>query len=131
MPLLLIGGIALGQETRVPPVAPPENARLPALTSEKNPCAARADPVAVGSVQWNGWGRDPFNTRYQPEPAIRAMDVPKLGLKWAFGFQGGSDFGQPTLVDDRLFVTSSAGRIYALDAKSGCTYWTYDAPTGS
>ena len=91
-----------------------------------------ADPVAVGSVQWNGWGRDLFNTRYQPEPAIRAMDVPKLALKWAFGFQGGgTEFGQPTLVDGRLFVTSSAGRIYALDAKSGCTYWTFDAPAGS
>jgi polyvinyl alcohol dehydrogenase (cytochrome) len=132
MPLLLIGGIALGQDApRVPPVPPPENARLPALAPEKNLCAARADPVAVGSVQWNGWGRDAFNTRYQPEPAIRAMDVSKLSLKWAFGFQGGTEFGQPTLVDGRLFVTSSAGRIYALDAKSGCTYWTYDALAGS
>jgi polyvinyl alcohol dehydrogenase (cytochrome) len=101
------------------------------LTPEKNLCASRADPVSVGSVQWNGWGHDLFNTRYQPEPAIRAMDVPKLGLKWAFGFQGGNEFGQPTLVDDRLFVTSSSGRIYALDAKTGCTYWTYDAPAGS
>ena len=109
-----------------------ENIRAPVvLAPEKNLCAERADPVAVGSVQWNGWGRDLFNTRYQPEPAIRAMDVPKLALKWAFGFQGGNEFGQPTLVDGRLFVTSSAGRIYALDAKSGCTYWTYDAPAGS
>jgi len=129
--LVLIGNIALAAQD-VPSVPPAGNARLPAaLVPEKNLCASRADPVAIGSVQWNGWGRDLFNTRYQPEPAIRAMDVPKLGLKWAFGFQGGSDFGQPTLVDDRLFVTSSAGRIYALDAKSGCTYWTYDAPTGS
>jgi polyvinyl alcohol dehydrogenase (cytochrome) len=129
--LVLIGSSALAAQD-VPSVPPAGNARLPAaLGPEKNPCASRADPVAIGSVQWNGWGRDLFNTRYQPEPAIRAMDVPKLGLKWAFGFQGGNDFGQPTLVDDRLFVTSSAGRIYALDAKSGCTYWTYDAPTGS
>ena len=110
----------------------PLPAQVPlALVPEKNLCAARADPVAVGSVQWNGWGRDLSNTRYQPEPAIRAMDVPKLGLKWAFGFQGGAEFGQPTMVDGRLFVTSSSGRVYALDAKSGCTYWTYDAPAGS
>jgi polyvinyl alcohol dehydrogenase (cytochrome) len=132
--LVLIGGIALAaqNEPGVPPAPPPGNARPPAaLTPEKNLCASRADPVAVGSVQWNGWGRDLFNMRYQPEPAIRAMDVPKLGLKWAFGFQGGDEFGQPTLVDDRLFVTSSSGRIYALDAKTGCTYWTYDAPAGS
>src|SRR5277367_4935466 len=99
LPLLLIGGIALGQDApRVPPVPAQENARPPvALVPEKNLCAARADPVAVGSVQWNGWGRDPFNTRYQPEPAIRATDVPKLSWKWAFGFQGGTEFGQPTL----------------------------------
>jgi polyvinyl alcohol dehydrogenase (cytochrome) len=133
MPLLLIGGIVLAAQDApgVAPAPPPGNARLAALAPEKNPCSAHADPVAVGSVQWNGWGRDSFNTRYQPEPAIRAMDVPKLGLKWAFGFQGAEEFGQPTLVDGRLFVTSSAGRIYALDAKSGCTYWTYDAPAGS
>jgi polyvinyl alcohol dehydrogenase (cytochrome) len=133
LPLLLIGGMVLAAQDApsVAPAPPPGNVHLPALAPEKNPCAARADPVAVGSVQWNGWGRDLFNTRYQPEPAIRAMDVPKLGLKWAFGFQGADEFGQPTLVDGRLFVTSSAGRIYALDAKSGCTYWTYDAPAGS
>ena len=132
--LVLIGGIALAaqEEPSIPPAPPPGNARPPAaLTPEKNLCVSRADPVALGSVQWNGWGRDLFNTRYQPEPAIRATDVPKLGLKWAFGFQGGNQFGQPTLVDDRLFVTSSSGRIYALDAKTGCTYWTYDAPAGS
>jgi polyvinyl alcohol dehydrogenase (cytochrome) len=102
-----------------------------ALSSERNLCSARAEPVAIGSVQWNGWGRDIDNTRYQPEPAIRASDVPKLALKWAYGYQGGTEFGQPTVVDGRLFVSSSAGRIYALDAKSGCTYWTFDAAAGS
>jgi polyvinyl alcohol dehydrogenase (cytochrome) len=35
------------------------------------------------------------------------------------------------VVDGRLFVTSSAGRIYSLDAITGCTYWTYDAASGS
>ncbi len=87
--------------------------------------------MAIGSAQWNGWGRDVDNTRYQPEPAIRASDVPKLGLKWAFGYQGGTEFGQPTVVDGRLFIAGSAGRVYALDAKTGCVYWTYDAAAGS
>jgi len=94
-------------------------------------CPNAAGPVALGSVQWNGWGRSLDNTRYQPEPAIRASDVAKLALKWAYGYQSGTEFGQPTIVDDRVFVTSSTGRIYSLDAKSGCTYWTYDAAAGS
>ena len=131
---VLVGSVAAAAPDA--PGPPPAAAQTPvqapvALSPEKNHCAERADPVAVGSVQWNGWGRDLANTRYQPEPAIRATDVPKLSLKWTFGFQGGAEFGQPTLVDGRLFVTSSSGRVYALDAKSGCTYWTYDAPAGS
>src|ERR1700733_6628012 len=119
------GAYAAGEA--VPATAPPPLKLAP----EQNLCSARSEPVAIGSVQWNGWGRELDNTRYQPVPAIRAMDVPKLALKWAYGFQGGNEFGQPTLVDGRLFVTSSSGRIYALDAKTGCTYWTYDAPAGS
>ena len=94
-------------------------------------CPSASGPVALGSVQWNGWGRSLDNTRYQPEPAIRASDVAKLALKWAYGYPSGTEFGQPTVVDERLFVTSSAGRVYSLDSKTGCTYWTYDAAAGS
>jgi polyvinyl alcohol dehydrogenase (cytochrome) len=96
-----------------------------------NPCPSAAGPVALSNAQWNGWGRGLDNTRYQPEPAIRASDVAKLAVKWAYGYQGGTEFGQPTIVDERLFVTSSTGRVYSLDAKTGCTYWTYDAAAGS
>jgi polyvinyl alcohol dehydrogenase (cytochrome) len=128
--LLTAGAYAAGAYAAddAPPATAPATL---VLVPEKSPCSSRSDPVALGSVQWNGWGRDLDNTRYQPEPAIRAMDVPKLALKWAYGYQAGTEFGQPTMVDGRLFVTSSAGRIYALDAKTGCTYWTYDAPAGS
>ena len=116
----------------VPRRAPAADPAPPVLAPEKNPCSARADPVAIGSAQWNGWGRDLDNTRYQPEPAIRAIDVPKLALKWAFGYQSGTEFGQPTVVDGRLFVTQfRRQRFTALDAKTGCTYWTFDAPAGS
>jgi len=97
---------------------------------ERKFCTDSAGPVALGSAQWNGWGRGLENTRYQPEPAIRASDVPKLSLKWAFGYSGGAAAGQPTIVDGRVFVTSASGRVYALDSKSGCIYWIYDAPAG-
>ncbi len=89
-------------------------------------CSEPPSPVALGSAQWNGWGRGIENTRYQPEPAIRATDVSRLALKWAFGYPGASTVsGQPTIVDGRVFV-ASAGHVYALDARSGCTYWRYD-----
>ena len=120
----------------VPPASVPAPTPTPAaqpaglMPPERNLCPTAAGPVALGSAQWNGWGPGLDNTRYQPEPAIRAADVAKLALKWSFGYQGGTDFGQPTVVDGRIFVTSSAGRVYSLDAKTGCTYWTYDAAAG-
>ena len=111
------------------PASPIHPGPVPAM-SESNKCVDSASPLALGSAQWNGWGRDIENTRYQPEPAIRATDVPKLALKWAFGFQGSAVAGQPTVVDGRLFVASATGRVYSLDAKTGCTYWTFDAAAG-
>ncbi|MHB8475184.1 MAG: outer membrane protein assembly factor BamB family protein [Steroidobacteraceae bacterium] len=101
------------------------------IASGNSDCPSPSGPVALGSVQWNGWGRSLDNTRYQPEPAIRASDVAKLALKWAYGYPSGGEFGQPTVVDERLFVTSSTGRVYSLDSKTGCTYWTYDSAAGS
>lgn len=118
----IFAGVAPGASDEAPPAA--------AAAGGAPDCAERDTPVALGSAQWNGWGRGPENTRYQPEPALRATDVPKLALKWAFGYAGGPGSGQPTLVDGRLFVASAAGRIYSLDARSGCTYWTYAAAAG-
>jgi polyvinyl alcohol dehydrogenase (cytochrome) len=131
-------GLALGIMTAAlaapaapdePPASPPP-ASASAAASTRTYCADRDTPIALGSAQWNGWGHGPDNTRYQPEPAIRATDVPKLALKWAFGYAGGAGGGQPTLVDGRLFVASATGRVYSLDAKSACIYWTFDAAAG-
>jgi polyvinyl alcohol dehydrogenase (cytochrome) len=122
------GPTSTGAPTALVALAP---ALAVALLPERNTCPDRAEPVALGTALWNGWGRDLDNTRYQPEPAIRASDVGKLALKWSFGYQGGGEFGQPTVVDGRLFIAAASGRIYSLDAKTGCSYWTFDAPVGS
>ncbi len=102
-----------------------------APTPEKNLCA-RATPATLGSgSQWNGWGRDLDNSRYQPEPGLVASDVPRLKLKWAYGYRSTLIYGQPTVVGGRVYVTSASGRVYSLDAKSGCTHWTFDAQAPS
>jgi polyvinyl alcohol dehydrogenase (cytochrome) len=98
-----------------------------APTPETNPCAADAAPVGDTGPGWNGWGHDLANTRFQNEPGLTAAQVPRLKLKWAFGYRSTYVYGQPTLVGGRVYVTSSSGRVYSLDGKSGCTYWTYDA----
>ncbi len=95
--------------------------------AEKNLCARRETPLDMAAAQWNGWGRDLDNSRFQPQPGLTAADLPRLKLKWAFGYRGSSIYGQPTLVGGRVFTTSVTGRVYSLDARTGCTYWTFDA----
>src|SRR5690349_12962153 len=42
------------------------------------------DP-AMASV-WNVWGGNTLNTRYQKDAGFTAAEVPRLRVKWAFGF---------------------------------------------
>jgi polyvinyl alcohol dehydrogenase (cytochrome) len=93
-------------------------------------CAKPAPPLQLAEPHWNGWGRDLENTRYQPDPGIVAADVPKLRLAWAYAYPGRSAFGQPSIVGDRLYVTSSTGRVSSLDARSACEHWSYEAGAG-
>ena len=37
---------------------------------------------------------------------------------------------QPTVAGGRVFVGSQGGTVYALDAKTGCTIWTFQAKAG-
>jgi polyvinyl alcohol dehydrogenase (cytochrome) len=85
-----------------------------------------ADPDS-GS-RWNGWGGTPGNTRYRKpsEAGLQVKDLPRLKLKWVFGFDKGvSSFGQPALASGRVFVGSDTGYVYSLNAKSGCVYWSF------
>ena len=83
---------------------------------------------ADGGSSWNGWSPDVTNKRYQPaeQAGLTAAQVPNLKLKWAFGFPDTiSAYAQPSLAGGRVFVGAQNGTVYALDAKTGCTYWTF------
>jgi len=91
-------------------------------------CSGNPKPFSPGSGDWNGWGVDSSNARYQPRPGFQAADAPRLKLKWAFGFPDDTQAaGQPVIVAGRVFVGSNGGVVYSLDASTGCVYWTYDA----
>ena len=82
---------------------------------------------------WNGWGVTITNTRFQPAAAAQlgVADVPRLTLKWAFGYPGATSGGtQPVVISGRLYVGTAEGDVYSLDAKSGCVHWTYQADAG-
>ena len=86
------------------------------------------DPLSA--PHWNGWGVDSSQHRFQSSimAQLAPDDVPRLKLKWAFGYPGAARaFAQPTIVAGRLFVGSQNGKVYSLDSGSGCTYWEFDA----
>ena len=105
------------------------NASMPGAqpNPEANRCADAAQPIRVDGAAWNGWGRDVVNSRYQPQPGIQLEDVPKLKVKWAFAYPGPLVGAQPTIMGDRLYVTSTTGLLYSLNAQTGCTYWKFQA----
>jgi polyvinyl alcohol dehydrogenase (cytochrome) len=85
------------------------------------------------STLWNGWGPGIDNTHFQPadRAGVTAEQVPRLHLKWAFGFPDAtSAWAQPTIAGGRLYVGSQNGTVYALDATSGCVAWTFAANGG-
>jgi polyvinyl alcohol dehydrogenase (cytochrome) len=87
-----------------------------------------ANPLS--GPRWNGWGVNTSNTRYQDAAmaGMTAADVPRLKVKWAFGFPGElSVDSQPTIAGGRVFVGTQSGTVYALSAASGCVHWTFQA----
>jgi len=79
---------------------------------------------------WAGWSPSASNARYQT--AERAGLVPgqvrRLKLKWALGFPGDvTAFAASSVVNGTLFVGSASGAVEAVDAKTGCTHWVFQA----
>jgi polyvinyl alcohol dehydrogenase (cytochrome) len=96
-------------------------------------CTGTAPSLSRTEPSWNAWGIDSSNSRFQSAAAagITGQDVPKLKLKWAFGFPGATTaFGTPTLYGGRVFVGSADGNVYSLNSQSGCIYWIYKANDG-
>jgi polyvinyl alcohol dehydrogenase (cytochrome) len=95
--------------------------------------AAKSFSFDPGAPQWNGWSVDVDNRRFQSASmaGISAADVPALQLKWAFGFEGDSiTFGQPTIAAGTVFVGSQQGKVFSLNAASGCIQWSFQAEAG-
>jgi polyvinyl alcohol dehydrogenase (cytochrome) len=97
-------------------------------------CAAKdaRDKVAFdpsSGPRWNGWGVTTSNTRFQEAAmaGLTSADVPRLKLKWAFGFPGDlQSNAQSTIAGGRVFVGSAGGVVYSLSAATGCVHWFFE-----
>jgi polyvinyl alcohol dehydrogenase (cytochrome) len=88
----------------------------------------------LAGPRWNGWGPNTSNTRFQDASmaGLTAAQVPRLKLKWAFGYPGdilASANGAPAMAGNRIFVAGPGGTVYSLSAATGCVYWSFE--TGS
>jgi polyvinyl alcohol dehydrogenase (cytochrome) len=79
------------------------------------------------------WGVNLSNTRMQTskQSGLRKQDFANLELAWAAAFpQTPTMRSQPVVVGSTIYVVASdAGRMYALDANTGCAKWQYESPT--
>ena len=79
-------------------------------------------PIRPSGSDWTSVGLEASH-RYQANPGLKASDVPKLKVKWAFSMTGGS---MPTVIGDWLFITNRSGKFYALDPATGCVRWVVE-----
>src|ERR1041385_626920 len=96
---------------------------------------AGAPPPPRGAAPGGRRGGDqkkhPFRRAPRPPRPPRPGGVPKLKLKWAFAFPGDlQSYSQATLAGGRLFVGSWGGKVYSLDASTGCVHWFFEAQRG-
>ena len=109
----------------VRPSIPPSLSSSPAARPSQrprpahSPIAARAPrrrPIRRAVQAGRHGADDATNGRNVPKGGITAADLPKLKLKWAFGYNGSTSARvQPAVAGGKLFVASDNAELLALD----------------
>ncbi|MBM4382655.1 MAG: PQQ-binding-like beta-propeller repeat protein [Deltaproteobacteria bacterium] len=97
---------------------------LPRCGPERSGFDLARPPLAAG------WGQDLANTRNisAAAGAITRANAPSLRLKWSLAIPGANRMrSQPTFAGGALLVGGHDGRVYALDAETGCVRWEFVA----
>jgi polyvinyl alcohol dehydrogenase (cytochrome) len=77
-----------------------------------------------------GWGIDAANRRFvdRRRAGMSVTDINRLRLAWSFAFpDSAGSRSQPAVAGGAAFVGSQSGAVYALDARTGCLYWKFEA----
>lgn len=99
--------------------------------------AARAAAAAGGQEDWRAYGGNDAGMRHSGAAQITPANVAHLEKAWSFetGDTAAkrpdietplSFMATPLMVDDRVFLCSPTGKVFALDADSGKPVWTRD-----
>src|SRR3984957_13509794 len=89
---------------------------------------ARIIENAKTGKEWLSNGLDYGVNRFSPLDQITAANVGKLGLTWSYPLDSirGVE-ATPIVVDGTMYVTAPWSIVYAINAKTGETIWTFDS----
>ncbi len=119
--------------------APLVAAGLAAALACGGTAAAKSPPgcakSGVPGGEWRSYGRDYSNTRTQSdEQVISVADVPMLSPAWTFSSKaagGEGDFtATPVIADGCMYVPSTRGWVFAVNADTGKLVWKHKVPLG-
>lgn len=125
-------GLSDGQLLAVIAYIAPSGRQEPAGQAPGQTCREQA-PRAAPAAAWNGWSTSPSGSRFQDAAAagLIAADLPRLKLKWAFNLGAVTAVrAQPVVAGGRVFITTTAGTVFALDMRTGCSYWRFQGEAG-
>lgn len=100
-----------------------------AKTHQVDYCEADLQLGHQSVENWNGWGGNKQNSRYVTNVGnLNKTHANKLTLEWVYAFPDTTRMrSQPIIIGSTIFMGSQEGKVYAIDADSGCTHWTFSA----
>src|SRR4051794_38112242 len=95
-------------------------------TASQPPCSS----TGAAGGDWPSYGHDAANSRTQPlESSLPPAAAATLAPRWVFSTEAQGDGGvldsTPVVSGGCVFVGSSTGRLYAVDAASGAVVWAH------
>lgn len=79
------------------------------------------------TANWITYGRTYSEQRFSPLKEIDEQSVNRLGLVWSMDFATLRAYEATPLVRDGVMYTTGAWSVvYAMDARTGAPFWTYD-----
>jgi len=93
--------------------------------------AAPAGGSAALEKEWPSVGGDAGDTHFSPLTQIDTRNVKTLGAAWiSKRFEDGATSRVTPVVKDGMMFVSAGTRVYALNAATGDTVWTYQTTSG-
>ena len=89
---------------------------------------ARSAGEASDDVEWPTVNGTLDGQRYSPLTQIDTSNVKRLKVAWRFRVSTLGSENYPVIVGRTAYVTTSFGRVFALDAKTGKKRWSVEPP---